>query len=78
MRYRLLRLESSAIHHGNRQDAREGGESPPLPRNCERPCFRPRRIGLGRQDFSQGFSAVRKAPETTGNECLMARFWEGG
>jgi hypothetical protein len=21
----------------NRQDAREGGESPPLPRNCERP-----------------------------------------
>ena len=32
--------KSSATHHGNRQDAREGGETPPLPRNCERPCFR--------------------------------------
>jgi hypothetical protein len=29
---------SSKVHHGNRQDAREGGEIPPLPRNCERPC----------------------------------------
>ena len=28
-----------STHHCNRQDAREGGETPPLPRNCERTCF---------------------------------------
>ena len=32
-----LRLEGS-VDHGNRQDARECGESPLLPRNCERHC----------------------------------------
>jgi hypothetical protein len=48
-------LRGSAIHHSNRQDAREGGESPPLPRNCERPCPGTRRWDIGRrQDFSQG------------------------
>jgi len=31
------------------QDAREGGESPPLPRNCER-------SGLDGTSFGQGFS----------------------
>ena len=35
---------SSQVNHCNRQDAREGGESPPLPRNCERPCPRFRRV----------------------------------
>jgi hypothetical protein len=28
----------SQVYHGNRQDVREGGVIPPLPRNCERPC----------------------------------------
>jgi hypothetical protein len=52
----------SAIHHGNRQDAREGGETPPLPRNCERPCFVPaRRIGPGAGN-QPGFSATAEAP----------------
>ncbi len=37
-----------AIHYGNRQDAREGGEIPPLPRNCERPCCTARRMGQSR------------------------------
>ena len=30
-------------YNRNRQDAREGGEIPPLPRNCERPWFDKRR-----------------------------------
>ena len=41
-------LRSGAALNGNRQDAREGGEIPPLPRNCERPCLG-RRIGRGRR-----------------------------
>jgi hypothetical protein len=28
---------SGLVHYRNRQDARENGESPLLPRNCERP-----------------------------------------
>jgi hypothetical protein len=34
-----------ALHKSYRQDAREGGEIPPLPRNCERPCPSDRRFG---------------------------------
>ena len=36
---------SSVVHHRKRQDAREGGETPPLPRNCERSCLGDRRFG---------------------------------
>src|ERR1035441_7924388 len=38
---------------GNRQDAREGGESPPLPRNCERACLRTRPLSHGRKPASR-------------------------
>jgi len=31
-------VEGSAIHHGNRQMLGKAGETPPLPRNCERTC----------------------------------------
>ena len=44
------------FNHSNRQDAREGGETPPLPRNCERTCLGSRPIGDRReQEFSHGF-----------------------
>jgi len=39
--------QGSFIDFGNRQDAREGGETPPLPRNCERPCTAPVVLGDG-------------------------------
>jgi hypothetical protein len=48
----------SAVHHGNRQDAREGGETPPLPRNCERLCPVGRRIGSS----DKGRSSARVVP----------------
>jgi hypothetical protein len=58
-----------------RQDAREGGESPPLPRNCER--FMPGCSSF-RQDFSQGLFLVLekiKEPLTVGQAACS---WEGG
>jgi hypothetical protein len=81
MSYRLLESCGSAVHHGNRQDAREGGEIPPLPRNCERPCLDARRIGLSNEGriSARVVSPCAKARETTGSESrLRARFWEGG
>src|ERR1700722_1897017 len=54
----------SSTHHYNRQDAREGGESPPLPRNCERTCFRCRHLSRRRnqQGFSPGVSVASETP----------------
>ena len=49
----------------NRQDAREGGENPPLPRNCERPC--PRSVAWVRAGIQPRLFAIRK-PVTTGDE----------
>jgi hypothetical protein len=51
----------SALHYGNRQDAREGGEIPPLPRNCERPCLEARRMGQGREPAGL-LPLIEKAP----------------
>jgi hypothetical protein len=54
-------LASGKSHHGNRQDAREGGEIPPLPRNCERPRLNGRRIGRGRKPaWPPAYSEVPK------------------
>jgi len=47
-------------YHGNRQDARESGESPLLPRNCERHRFDSRRLGASKADFSQIHYAKRE------------------
>ena len=53
-------------NHRNRQDAREGGEIPPLPRNCERACFISRPVGTGcEQVFGQDSSAQRGNPQAT-------------
>jgi len=46
---RLFPLRIGYFLYSNRQDAREGGEIPPLPRNCERTCQMARRIGQGRE-----------------------------
>src|ERR1035438_133068 len=69
---------SSTIYHGNRQDAREGGETPPLPRNCERPGPTARSIGQGREP-ARVLPLVAEAPrEPLHGEALWARLWEGG
>ena len=57
-------MRSGAVHNGNRQDAREGGETPPLPRNCERPCLTSRRIGQGRKP-AKAFPPTRGRCRTT-------------
>ncbi len=62
-------------HHGNRLDAREGGETPPLPRNCKRSCFAAlSSVKAGIQPGS--FRPLRKALV---NHCMTdLRLWEGG
>ncbi len=45
-----------STYHRDRQDAREGGASPPLPRNCERTCFPCRPIT--RRRSQTGFQPV--------------------
>jgi hypothetical protein len=47
MTFNAADLESSVTYNSNCQDAREGGESPPLPRNCERPASEPVVLGEG-------------------------------
>jgi vitamin B12 transporter len=70
--------KGSAHHHGNRQDAREGGEIPPLPRNCERSCQLARSIGQGREP-ARVFPPVAEAPcEPLQARPLRERLWEGG
>jgi hypothetical protein len=56
------------VPHSNRQDAREGGETPPLPRNCERPCFGARLIEVTEAEFQpELFRPVREAQTTEGD-----------
>ena len=50
-------LRQVHFNHNNRQDVREGGEIPPLPRNCERNCHSARCNGR-EQEFSPGFSVL--------------------
>jgi hypothetical protein len=59
----------------NRQDVREDGEIPSLPRNCERPCPADRQINR-EQDFSQSFSFSTKGP--TSHWMPVNGRWEGG
>jgi len=50
-------VRADSIYAKPAQDAREGGENPSLPRNCERTCLVIRRFGAGRnasQSFSRG------------------------
>jgi hypothetical protein len=69
----------STPHHWNRQDAREGGETPPLPRNCERPCHHRRRLGQWRrQEVSQGSFWLVRNPGKPLKTKRTDRLWEGG
>jgi hypothetical protein len=58
----------SVFHHGNRQDVREDGESPSLPRNCERPCFMARPMGWARISARIVPPLRGRFHETTGSE----------
>jgi vitamin B12 transporter len=69
---------NSTLHHGNRKDVREGGETPPLPRNCERSCLLARSIGQGRVS-SQGLFAEGESPCLPLQTSLFQGcLWEGG
>jgi hypothetical protein len=47
-----LSMHQAQLSQPKRQDVREGGEIPPLPRNCERLCRQPVQLGP-RPEFSQ-------------------------
>jgi len=62
------------------RDAREGGENPPLPRNCERNCFGSRLVKAPgtQQDVSQALRTRRKAHSQATEVEDSVRLWEGG
>jgi len=74
----LPRLAPPHYHHCDRQDAREGGETPPLPRNCERTFCPRRRIS---RRWQLGFSPVlplQRGIHFRPLESNQLRLWEGG
>jgi len=65
-------------YYCNRQDAREGGEIPPLPRNCERTCFAARRCDVGARGFEPGFPLRADLPmQPLKPDPMRFAFWEG-
>ena len=77
----LLNYGVSAIHHNNRQDAREGGESPPLPRNCERQLLWNPVIGTSSACENSARILYAVCERTRYNHLSRAaafRLWEGG